>query len=49
MTENAKRGMETMRETLKDCGALEAGCPEPNEHNISEIKAWLESHELITK
>jgi len=49
MTEKAKRGMETMRETLRMCGALDAGCPEPTEHNISEIKQWLETHELIEK
>lgn len=49
MTDNAKRGMETMRETLRMCGALDAGCPEPTEHNISEIKQWLETHELIEK
>lgn len=46
MTDKEKRGMETMRETLKLCGALDAGCPEPSEHNISEIKQWLETHEL---
>lgn len=49
MTDKAKRGMETMRETLRMCGALDAGCPEPSEHNISEIKQWLETHELIEK
>lgn len=49
MTDKAKRGMETMRETLRMCGALDAGCPEPTEHNISEIKQWLETHELIEK
>lgn len=49
MTDKAKRGMETIRETLRMCGALDAGCPEPTEHNISEIKQWLETHELIEK
>lgn len=49
MTDKAKRGMETMRATLRMCGALDAGCPEPTEHNISEIKQWLETHELIEK
>lgn len=49
MTDKANRGMETMRETLRMCGALDAGCPEPTEHNISEIKQWLETHELIEK
>lgn len=44
--ETTDRAMETMRVTLKECGALDAGCPEPTEHNIAEIKNWLETHEL---
>lgn len=46
LPDNVQRAMDVMKETLEMCGALAAGCPEPSEHNISEIKAWLDSHEL---